>query len=87
VLRGDDPDAIHDMRVASRRLQQILDLLYPKPRPQKIRKLWRTIRRDRTIFSSVRNCDVLLERGDRSFQGAPHRDRELSASFPGAESF
>ena len=65
VLRGDDPDAIHDMRVASRRLQQILDLLYPKPRPQKIRKLRRIIRRARTTLSGVRNCDVLLQRVEK----------------------
>jgi len=37
VLRGDDPEAIHDMRVASRRLQQILDLVYPKPRSRDAR--------------------------------------------------
>jgi CHAD domain-containing protein len=60
VLRGDDPDAIHDMRVASRRLQQILDLLYPPPRPREIRRLRRRIRRCRRALGEVRNCDVLL---------------------------
>ena len=44
VLKGDDADAIHDMRVASRRLQQVLDLLYPKPRPPELRRLRRQIR-------------------------------------------
>ena len=66
VLRGDDRDAIHDLRVASRRLQQILDLLYPKPRTQKIRKLRRTIRRARRSLSVVRNCDVLLSHAERA---------------------
>ena len=61
VLRGDDADAIHDMRVASRRLQQMLDLLYPKPRPQEFRRLRRQIRRCRQALGDVRNCDVLLE--------------------------
>ncbi len=60
VLRGDDPDAIHDMRVASRRLQQILDLLYPQPRPREVRRLRRRIRRCRRALGEVRNCDVLL---------------------------
>ncbi len=60
VLRGDDPDSIHDLRVASRRLQQILDLLYPKPRPGEIRDLRRRLRRVRRSLSDVRNCDVLL---------------------------
>jgi CHAD domain-containing protein len=61
VLRGDDPDAIHDMRVASRRLQQVLDLFYPPPAAGEIRKLRRVIRRSRRSLSEVRNCDVLLK--------------------------
>ena len=64
VLRGDDPDAIHDMRVASRRLQQILDLAYPKPRPREARRLRRSIQRSRRALGDVRNCDVLLGRVD-----------------------
>lgn len=61
VLRGDDPGAIHDMRVASRRLQQVMDLLYPPPAAGEIRKLRRVIRRCRRSLSEVRNCDVLLK--------------------------
>lgn len=62
VLQGNKPEAIHDFRVASRRLQQVLDLLHPAPRPGRIRKLRRVIRRARRLLSTVRNCDVLLER-------------------------
>jgi len=61
VLKGDDAEAIHDMRVASRRLQQVLDLLYPRPRPPEFRRLRRQIRRCRQALGEVRNCDVLLE--------------------------
>jgi CHAD domain-containing protein len=49
------------MRVASRRLQQVLDLLYSRPRPQELRRLRRQIRRCRQALGEVRNCDVLLE--------------------------
>ena len=62
VLRGDDSDAIHDMRVASRRLQEVLDLLYPPPPPGEIRSLRRKIRRARRALSDARNCDMLNER-------------------------
>ncbi len=65
VLRGDDPDAIHDIRVASRRLQQVLDLLYPTPRPAEVRKLRRRLRRSRRVLGEVRNCDVQLAGVDR----------------------
>lgn len=60
VLRGDDPDSIHDMRVASRRLQQALDLIYPKPRPRPLTRLRKRLRRARRSLSILRNCDVLL---------------------------
>jgi CHAD domain-containing protein len=66
VLKGDDSESIHDMRVASRRLQQVLDLLYPKPRPPELRRLRRQIRLCRMALGDVRNCDVLLEHVGRS---------------------
>jgi CHAD domain-containing protein len=62
VLQGDDPKAIHDLRVATRRLQQVLDLLYPRPHSGEIRKLYRGLKRCRRSLSEVRNYDVLLER-------------------------
>jgi CHAD domain-containing protein len=64
VLQGDDPDAIHDLRVATRRLQQVIDLIYPSPRSGEIRKLYRGLKRCRSSLSEVRNYDVLLERVD-----------------------
>jgi CHAD domain-containing protein len=76
VLKGDDAEAIHDMRVASRRLQQVLDLLYPKPRPQELRKLRRQVRRCRRLLGDIRNCDVLLEHVGRSLgrKRSPRRE-------------
>jgi CHAD domain-containing protein len=76
VLKGDDPDAIHDMRVSSRRLQQMLDLLYPKPRPPEFRRLRRQIRRCRRVLGNVRNCDVLLEHVSRSLRRKRSARRE-----------
>lgn len=76
VLRGDDRDAIHDIRVASRRLQQILDLVYPAPRAREIRRLRRKIRRSRRALSEVRNCDVLLQRVEETVAGKRTSRRE-----------
>lgn len=66
VLQGDNPDAVHDLRVATRRLQQVLDLMFPSPRPREIRRLRRRLKRCREVLSEVRNCDVLLDRVDRA---------------------
>ena len=52
---------IHDARVWSRRLQQAIDALFPKPRSAKVRRLRRTPRRIRRALGEWRNCDVLLE--------------------------
>jgi CHAD domain-containing protein len=64
VVGGDQPDAIHDLRVASRRLQQVLDMLHPPPRPREIRRLRRRIQRCRRVLGEVRNYDVFLGRVD-----------------------
>ncbi len=66
VLRGDDADAVHDLRVATRRLQQLLDLMFAAPRSGEIRKLLKRLKRCRSALSEVRNCDVLLARVDTS---------------------
>jgi len=81
VLKGDDPDAIHDMRVASRRLQQVLDLAYPKPRPREVRWLRRRIQRCRGALGDVRNCDVLLDHVERSLKRKHATRREAWAAL------
>jgi CHAD domain-containing protein len=81
VLKGRDREAIHDIRVASRRLQQVLDLLYPPPGPPKVRKIRRTIRRSRRALSLVRNCDVLLERAGRMLARKRAARREVWTVF------
>ena len=76
VLKGDDPDAIHDMRVASRRLQQMFDLIFSKPLPREARRLRVKIRRCRRALGDVRNCDVLLQQveGRLSRNRCSHRE-------------
>ena len=61
VLAGNDPEMVHDARVASRRMQQAVSAFFPKPRSGKVRQLRRTARRVRRALGEWRNCDVLLE--------------------------
>jgi CHAD domain-containing protein len=60
VMSGKEPEAIHDYRVYTRRLQQALDLLYPKPRPKPVRLVRRTLRRSRRLMTPLRTTDVVL---------------------------
>jgi CHAD domain-containing protein len=77
VLRGDDPDAIHDIRVASRRLQQVFDLVYPPPAAGEIRKLRRRIQRTRRALGDLRNCDVQLAEVSRRLGSKRAARREV----------
>ncbi len=58
VLDTDAVEAVHKMRVTTRRLQASLDLL---EREMKVRKRKRRLRNWRRRLSSVRNYDVFLE--------------------------
>ena len=60
ALVSDAPDTIHDLRVASRRLQQSLRLLLPRTKPSGTRKVLRFLRKVRRAFGSCRNLDVVI---------------------------
>ena len=66
VLRDESPKPAHDLRVASRRLQALLDFLYAAPRPAEIRKLRRRLRKARQALGDLRNLDVLMARMERA---------------------
>lgn len=57
VLESDDPEAIHKMRVTTRRAQAGLDLLEGE---LKVSKMKRRLREWRQMLSRVRNYDVFL---------------------------
>jgi CHAD domain-containing protein len=61
VLATGDPDAVHDLRVVTRRLQQVLSALSPSPRPKRVLRLRKTLRRVRRALGAWRNYDVILE--------------------------
>lgn len=60
VMKSDDVEAIHKMRVTTRRLQASLDLLQTANDQTKIRKLKKKLRNWRRALSPVRNYDVFL---------------------------
>jgi len=66
TLRDGSLEAVNKMRITSRRLEQILDLLYPKPRPRRIKKLRRRLKACRHALGELRNDDALLAMVDQS---------------------
>jgi CHAD domain-containing protein len=66
VLRDESPKPAHDLRVASRRLQALLDFLFAAPRPGEIRKLRRRLKKARRVLGDLRNLDVIGGRIERA---------------------
>lgn len=66
ILRNGDLEAINKIRVTTRRLEQILGLLYCEPRPKRIREFHRQMKVCRRALGELRNCDALLTMADQS---------------------
>jgi CHAD domain-containing protein len=60
VLSEDSYEAVHDLRVWSRRLQQVVTTLSPSPRPPQARAMVRALRGARRSVGGWRDCDVLI---------------------------
>ena len=60
VVQTDAVEAIHKMRVTTRRLQASLDLLQTGPMASDVKKIKRRLRTCRRMLSEVRNYDVFL---------------------------
>ncbi len=81
VIEGNDPEAVHDTRVAGRRLQQAVSAFFPKPRAGKARQLRRKARRVRRALGEWRNCDVLLDLVGRRERRARKEDTRRAWEF------
>jgi CHAD domain-containing protein len=75
VIEGEEPEAVHDVRVWSRRLQQALSVFFPKPRPGKVRKLRRMLRRIRRTLGEWRNGDVMLALVEEEWRRTPEQPK------------
>lgn len=71
IIVSGDSETIHDARVSSRRSQQILKALAPRPtKKNKQRKLLRALRNSREILGRPRNLDVMLKLVEEKVAGA-----------------
>ncbi len=69
--QGEDIEAVHDMRVATRRMRSAFALFEPFYRPKVIAPLVRDLRRTARALGAVRDLDVFLEKLDHYRQGLP----------------
>ncbi len=72
---GDDIEALHDMRVASRRLRAALSVFRDVFPPKKFLPLEKQVARVTDALGAVRDADVLIEFMQAAQRGAPESGR------------
>lgn len=60
VARKGDPEGVHQLRVASRRIREALPILSDGTHPHRVRRMQRTVRALTRTLGPVRECDVSL---------------------------
>ncbi len=61
VLKHEDIEAVHKMRVASRRLRATLDAYEPCCEPKQFKKVYRTVQQVADMLGRARDTDVMLQ--------------------------
>jgi CHAD domain-containing protein len=61
VLKQDDIEAVHKMRVASRRLRATLDAFESVSEPKPFKKVYRHIKQVADILGKARDTDVMIQ--------------------------
>ena len=77
ALEGRDPEGVHDMRVASRRLRAAIELyqdVFPKRR---LKPMLREVKRLADALGRVRDLDVMLDRLTADLAGRPAAQRAV----------
>lgn len=77
AVAGEDPEGVHDMRVASRRLRAALELFQPIFPRRELRPLLREVKGLADALGGVRDLDVMLERLTSDQKGRPQAQREV----------
>jgi CHAD domain-containing protein len=82
VRLGEDIEALHDMRVFSRRLRESLLIFNPCFKKKKIRAIFKRIRAITRTLGEVRNIDVFIEY-IADFENAPQHEENIAAAMKG----
>ncbi len=59
ILNDEDPKVVHDLRVQSRRLEQVVAAQFLEPRTEQAQQVIRALKRARRAVARWRDCDVL----------------------------
>lgn len=75
VLKGDDSEAVHKMRVASRRLRAVLDAYEPICEPQHFQHVYRQVKKIANLLGKVRDTDVMMQSLKQMAEQTPQEEQ------------
>jgi exopolyphosphatase/pppGpp-phosphohydrolase len=82
LLKNNDPEAVHKMRVASRRLRAALDAYQELCDPKLFKKVYRRVKKTAALLGTVRDTDVILARLQSTFaEVEPQEDERLALDW------
>jgi len=76
VLKHEDIEAVHKMRVASRRLRAAMDAYQPCCEPKQFARVYREIKRTANLLGEARDTDVMLHYLCEQLEGLSEEERE-----------
>lgn len=75
VLKQDDIEAVHKMRVASRRLRATLDAFESACEPKQFKKVYRHVKKVADILGKARDTDVMIQNLQQQLEHLPSEER------------
>lgn len=73
--KGDDPEDLHDMRVATRRMRAALRLFGDAYKPKAIKPFLKGLREAGQALGAVRDMDVFIEKAQKYVESLPESER------------
>jgi exopolyphosphatase/pppGpp-phosphohydrolase len=75
VLKNDDVEAVHKMRVASRRLRATMDAYEPACKPKPFKQIYQQVKQAADLLGAARDIDVMVQNMQSTLEQAPEEDR------------
>jgi exopolyphosphatase/pppGpp-phosphohydrolase len=75
VLKNEDVEAVHKMRVASRRLRATMDAYEPACKPKPFRQVYKFVKKAADLLGAARDTDVMLQNVDEELERAPLEEK------------
>ena len=76
TILGEDIEALHDMRVATRRMRAAMDLFADTFKPKVIKPFLKDLRQTGRALGKVRDLDVFIEKVHHYLQSLPETERQ-----------